>query len=179
MCGQALVWNGDVFVRQWMHEEIGKVRSDALALLSLLLEYRLRARREDASAAECVGMTDPVFLLLPQFKGLRRLSSLSVAPLDTSNALYAHLVSRGKQYVALTGAAHPAEGGPGVRFLDYDDILIQVVGRGPHRKIFKSRAEGRAVVDVKGYRKMVPGQASTEFVNACVSSRLSSLFALL
>jgi len=130
-------------------------------------------------SARRTGITDPGFLLLPQFKGLRRLSSLNVAPLDTSTALYAHLVSRGKQYVALTGAAHPAEGGPGVRFLDYDDILIQVVGRGPQRKIFKSRAEGRAVVDVKGYRKMVPGQASSEFVNACVLYRLSSLFSLL
>ncbi|GAA5849433.1 hypothetical protein JCM9279_000902 [Rhodotorula babjevae] len=119
--GQAVVWNGDAFVRHWVQESIGK------------------------------------------FKGLRRLSSLSVAPLDTSSALYAHLVSRGKQYVALTGAAHPAEGGSGVRFLDYNDILIQVVGRGPLREIFKSRAEGRDVVDVKGYRKMMPGQASMEF----------------
>ncbi|GAA5905336.1 hypothetical protein JCM8208_003820 [Rhodotorula glutinis] len=122
VCGQALVWNGDVFVRTWVHESIGK--------------------------------------------GLHRVSLLNVAPLDTSSALYAHLVSRGKQYVALTGAAHSAEGGPGVRFLDYDDVLIQVIGHGMQRKIYKSRAEGRAVVDVKGYRKMNPARSSAAFDDA-------------
>ncbi|BGP37602.1 hypothetical protein JCM10449v2_001519 [Rhodotorula kratochvilovae] len=97
---------------------------------------------------------------IPKFKGLRRLSALPLAPLDPSSPLHTDLASRGSQYVDLTGAASAAEGGHGTRFLEYGDVLIQVVGSGPDRRVVRTRAEGRAVVDVKGFRRMNPGRAA-------------------
>ncbi|GJN88240.1 hypothetical protein Rhopal_001205-T1 [Rhodotorula paludigena] len=100
---------------------------------------------------------------VPKFKGLRRLSSLSLAPLDPSSTLHADLSSRGLRYTTLTGDAHLSRGGNGTRFLDYHDSLLQVLGSGMDRRVVKTRAEGRAVVDVKGYRRMNPSRAMQEW----------------
>ncbi|BGO98223.1 hypothetical protein NBRC10513v2_001392 [Rhodotorula toruloides] len=93
---------------------------------------------------------------IPKFKSLRRLTSLPVQPLSPTSPLYTDLVSRGKKYVELT------EGG-GMRFLRYEGVMVQVLGVGMDRRVVKMRADGRAVVDVKSYRRMNPTRAMNQW----------------
>ncbi|BGO89279.1 hypothetical protein NBRC10512v2_001230 [Rhodotorula toruloides] len=93
---------------------------------------------------------------IPKFKSLRRLTSLPVQPLSPSSSLYTDLVSRGKKYVELT------EGG-GMRFLRYEGVMVQVLGVGMDKRVVKMRADGRAVVDVKSYRRMNPTRAMNQW----------------
>lgn len=106
---------------------------------------------------------------VPKFKGLRKVSTLPVHSLSdivrdaielilliqvypmTDNAR-ADLTARGEKYCDLAG----------VRFLNYSSVLIQVVGHGMDRRIVKIRAEGRAVVDSKSFRRMQPSRAAQE-----------------
>ncbi|BGP29766.1 hypothetical protein JCM10296v2_001511 [Rhodotorula toruloides] len=93
---------------------------------------------------------------IPKFKSLRRLTSLPVQPLSPASSLYTDLVSRGKKYVELT------EGG-GMRFLRYEGVMVQVLGVGMDKRVVKMRADGRAVVDVKSYRRMNPTRAMNQW----------------
>ncbi|GAA6023290.1 hypothetical protein JCM10207_006222 [Rhodosporidiobolus poonsookiae] len=97
---------------------------------------------------------------IPKFKSLRRLSALPITPLVPSSKLHNELTARGKLYCGLTGDC--ADKG-GMRFLGYEGVLMQVVGSGLERKVIKLRAEGRAVVDVKSYRRMNPSRAQSPF----------------
>ncbi|GAA5874915.1 hypothetical protein JCM8547_003609 [Rhodosporidiobolus lusitaniae] len=97
---------------------------------------------------------------IPKFKSLRRLSSLPLQPLSPSSTLHRDLSERGKRYCELTGDA----GVGGSRFLEYGGVLMIVTGCGMERRVVKLRAEGRAVVDIKSYRRMCPsgsGNGST------------------
>ncbi|GAA5910070.1 hypothetical protein JCM6882_006507, partial [Rhodosporidiobolus microsporus] len=99
-----------------------------------------------------------------KFKSLRRLSSLPISPLTPGSKLHDELTARGRAYCALTGDAGEDGAEPGaVRFLQYDGVLGIVSGCGMDRKIIKLRAEGRAVVDIKSYRRMNPGRAASQF----------------
>ncbi|GAA6041750.1 hypothetical protein JCM8097_008312 [Rhodosporidiobolus ruineniae] len=91
---------------------------------------------------------------IPKFKSLRRLASLPVIPLAPSSKQHADLSARGRRYCELTGAA-----GGGSKFLNYDGVLMFVQGCGMDRRVVKLRAEGRAVVDVKSYRRMNPSRS--------------------
>ncbi|GAA6041754.1 hypothetical protein JCM8097_008314 [Rhodosporidiobolus ruineniae] len=92
---------------------------------------------------------------IPKFQGLRRISSLSVTPLQPASKLHDELTARGKRYCELTGAA----GEDGGRFLNYDGAIMFFTGSGHERKIVKLRAERRAVVDIKSYHRMNPTQS--------------------
>ncbi|KAI5475272.1 AAA family ATPase [Pseudohyphozyma bogoriensis] len=85
---------------------------------------------------------------ITSFKSLRRLSSLPAKP--ASEGLVKMLRERGRRYVELTEK---------VRFVEYKGSLLQVFGCGMERKVIKMRAEGRAVVDTKSYRRMNPTRA--------------------
>ncbi|GAA5844391.1 hypothetical protein JCM11251_007595 [Rhodosporidiobolus azoricus] len=102
-----------------------------------------------------------------KFKSLRRLSSLPITPLVPGSKLHDELTARGKLYTGLTGdPVREGEGGvgaDGVRFLQYEGVLAIVTGGGMDRKIVKLRAEGRAVIDIKSYRRMNPGRAASQF----------------
>ena len=78
-------------------------------------------------------------LAFPQFKALRRLSSLPLSPLKPSSKLYEDLASRGKVYVTLSG----------VRFLQYDGVLSQEVGYGMNKTIIKLRVRSISRMDQK------------------------------
>ncbi|KAL8279878.1 hypothetical protein RQP46_007728 [Phenoliferia psychrophenolica] len=71
---------------------------------------------------------------IPKFKGLRKVSSLSAHPI--SDKRRDELTARGRLYVGLARVA----------FMSYSGSLIQ--------------AEGRAVVDIKGYRRLNPSQST-------------------
>lgn len=81
---------------------------------------------------------------IPKFKGMRNAASLSVWPL--SDRQRDELTERGQRYKELAG----------VRFMDYDGVLIQTHGSGMNKKIIKYRAKGRSVIDVALYRRLVP-----------------------
>lgn len=83
-----------------------------------------------------------------KFKGMRKISSLTAHPLGDKQR--EELTTRGRTYCELAG----------VRFLNYDGGLIQVVGCGMDRRIVKLRAEGRAVVDTRSYRRMNPSRSA-------------------
>lgn len=68
-------------------------------------------------------------------------------PLKPSSKLYEELSTRGKTYVSLSGSP---------KFFNYDGVLTQIIGFGSNKKINKMRAEGRAVVDAKSFRRMNP-----------------------
>jgi hypothetical protein len=79
---------------------------------------------------------------------MRKISSLPAHPLGDKQR--AELTARGRTYCDLAG----------VRFLEYSGVLVQVIGCGMDRRVVKLRAEGRAVVDTKSYRRMNPSRAS-------------------
>lgn len=79
---------------------------------------------------------------------MRKISSLPAHPLGDKQR--EELTARGRTYCDLAG----------VRFLDYSGVLVQVIGCGMDRRVVKLRAEGRAVVDTKSYRRMNPSRAS-------------------
>ncbi|GAA5961988.1 hypothetical protein JCM3765_007185 [Sporobolomyces pararoseus] len=84
---------------------------------------------------------------IPKFKALRRLSTLATVPLKPGSKLYQELETRGKSYLSLSGSP---------KFLYYNGVLTQIIGFGSNKKINKMRAEGRAVVDAKSFRRMNP-----------------------
>lgn len=81
---------------------------------------------------------------LPQFKGMRNVTSLNAWPLDHRQR--EELTERGRRYKELAG----------VRFMEYTGVLTQTQGCGMNKKIIRYRASGRAVVDVALYRRLVP-----------------------
>ncbi|KAM0749809.1 P-loop containing nucleoside triphosphate hydrolase protein [Meredithblackwellia eburnea MCA 4105] len=85
---------------------------------------------------------------IPKFKGMRKISSLPVHPLSDKHR--EELTARGLLYTGLARVA----------FMTYSGSLIQVVGSGIDRRIIKLRAEGRAVVDVRGYKRMNPSRTN-------------------
>ncbi|KAM0792905.1 hypothetical protein ACM66B_002666 [Microbotryomycetes sp. NB124-2] len=87
---------------------------------------------------------------IPKFKGLRNVGSLNAFPMTQRHR--EELTARGKRYTELSG----------VRFLNYSSVLIQRRGHGMDRRIIKMRAEGRAVVDAKSFRRMQPAMAAQE-----------------
>ncbi|GAA6041757.1 hypothetical protein JCM8097_008316 [Rhodosporidiobolus ruineniae] len=89
---------------------------------------------------------------IPKFTGLRRLSHLPVMPPTPGSQLHEDLAKRGKLYCELTGDA----GDGGIRFLNYSGALMYISGGGQERKVVRLRAEGRAIVDVKSFRRMNP-----------------------
>ncbi|GAA5949933.1 hypothetical protein JCM10213_004260 [Rhodosporidiobolus nylandii] len=99
-----------------------------------------------------------------KYKSLRRLSTLPLTPLEPGSKLHDELTARGRQYCSLTGDAQ-AENGSGLRYLKYGGTLMQLVGGGMDQRVVKLRAEGRAVVDVKSYKRMNPGRASRRWDN--------------
>ncbi|GAA5974885.1 hypothetical protein JCM11641_008411 [Rhodosporidiobolus odoratus] len=92
-----------------------------------------------------------------KFKSLRRLSSLSIQPLALDSKLHTTLTERGQLYVGLSSDALVECGG--IRFLNYKGVLMQLVCDGMSRRVVKTRAEGRAVVDVKSYKRMNPSSS--------------------
>ncbi|KAK4049370.1 hypothetical protein OIV83_004102 [Microbotryomycetes sp. JL201] len=87
---------------------------------------------------------------IPKFKGLRNIGALNAFPMTTRYR--EELTARGKRYTELAG----------VHFLNYSSVLIQRKGHGMDRRIIKMRAEGRAVVDAKSFRRMQPAMAAQE-----------------
>ncbi|GAA6041759.1 hypothetical protein JCM8097_008317 [Rhodosporidiobolus ruineniae] len=89
---------------------------------------------------------------VPKFNGLQPFSALPIEPLEPGLPLHNELTARGKRYCELTGDA----GDGGCRFLNYGGVLMQSIGGRSEKRVIRLRAEGRAVVDVKSYRRMNP-----------------------
>ncbi|KAK4699629.1 hypothetical protein P7C70_g6631, partial [Phenoliferia sp. Uapishka_3] len=84
-------------------------------------------------------------------QGMRKISSLPVHPLDEKRR--EELTTRGRLYTGLARVA----------FMSYSGSLIQILGSGCERKIIKLRAEGRAVVDVNGFKRLNPSMVAADW----------------
>ncbi|KAL8279877.1 hypothetical protein RQP46_007727 [Phenoliferia psychrophenolica] len=83
---------------------------------------------------------------IPEFKGMQEIPSLAVYPLTDNGR--EELTERGRISVSLSRVA----------FQFYSGNLIQVSGVGHERQIIRLRAEGRAVIDAKGFKNLNPSE---------------------
>ncbi|MBW0488966.1 hypothetical protein O181_028681 [Austropuccinia psidii MF-1] len=82
--------------------------------------------------------------MIPTFSGVRNIKSLQIFPLSAD--LEDILIQRGSLALEYSG----------IRYLNYGGPLVITLGGGCNLRIVKERAEGRCMIDVQNFRRMVP-----------------------